>query len=74
MYTFLKNNNFDKNAISAKYNEVKVGKSYKILNAKKKGTIFYAWNYFSTWKFGGLLGVHPLHAVNWKTTRFHFQA
>ena len=36
MYTFFKNNNFDENAISGKYHEVKPGNLYKILNAKKQ--------------------------------------
>lgn len=34
--TFFKNNNFDENAISAKFSEVKPGKLYKILNSKNK--------------------------------------
>ena len=36
IYNLFKNNNFNENAVSAKYNEDRPGKLYKILNTKKK--------------------------------------
>lgn len=38
MYNLFRKHNFDENDIFAKYNEVRLGKLYKILNSKEKKT------------------------------------
>ena len=38
IYNLFKKHNFDENDIFAKYNEVRPGKLYKILNSKEKKT------------------------------------
>ena len=42
IYNFLKSHNFDEELIASKYNEVKPGKLYKILNSKKVWTFYHA--------------------------------